>query len=128
MLSLNEAHNLSTTCTCTQTHTLTLLQACTHIHAHIPGPVLALIHSAGMSVWRQAMVCAPGMRNLTSGLEFEPPHSSLHFSEIYSHNLALHCPAEYLNSDIKSSQTTSGLVSCRLNEDLPTYKKQGPHQ
>lgn len=45
-------------------------------HTHIPGPSLALLHSAGMSVWRQAVVCAPGMRNLTSGLEFEPPHSS----------------------------------------------------
>lgn len=46
------------------------------------GPSLALIHSAGMSVWRQAVVCAPGMRNLTSGLEFKPPNSSSRFSQI----------------------------------------------
>ena len=55
-------------------------------------------------------VCAPGMRNLTSGLEFEPPHSSSRFSEIRSHGWASHCPAEDLNSYIKSSPTTEGLV------------------
>lgn len=40
-------------------------------------------------MWRQAAVCAPGMRNLTCRLEFEPLHSSLLFSEIYTLRVGL---------------------------------------
>lgn len=78
----------------------------THARTHIPGPSLALMHSAGMSVWRQALVCAPGMRNLTSRLEFEPLHSSSRFSEIRCSGCASCFPTECLNNYIKSSPTT----------------------
>lgn len=62
-------------------------------YTQIPCPLLALIRSAGMSVWRQAVVCAPGMRNLTSGLEFEPPHSSSLLLEIYAQRAGLTLPS-----------------------------------
>lgn len=102
-----------------------------HAHTYICGPLLGLIHSAGMSVWRQAVVCAPGMWNLTSGLEFEPPRSSSLFSEIRSHSWALDWPAEYLNSYVTASpQQLKGwfVLWHQLNKDRTTRKKQNEHQ
>lgn len=85
---------------------------CMHarMHAHTFQAPRWLIHSAGMSVWRQALVCAPGMRNLTSRLEFEPLHSSSRFSEIGCPGCASSFPTECLNNYIKSSPTTRGCV------------------
>lgn len=97
--------------TCTYTHTHTQI-TCTHI----PGPLLVLKHSAGMSVWRQEVVCAPGMRNLTSGLEFEPPHSSSLFSEIRSRSWPH--TAQQRTLTVTESQTAKGCFSCGFNRNL----------